>query len=222
MPSGFAFDRAGMPFGIARLKVDARGFAVPWFVDRRADRPDGEPDFRVMDPRRQKLAIKERRCWVCGLPIREKFFAFVVGPMCGVNRVSSEPPCHLACARWSARACPFLSHPKRIRDETNMPPNPSMAGVGIPRNPGVALLWICRAYKTFHHNGVLFDLGDPVAVEWIAEGREATRAEVMQSVVDGLPALRNMALMDGPDAIAELDGQIARFYREHLPKEPTP
>jgi hypothetical protein len=137
-----------MPTGIALLHTDTRGFPVPWFVDRKAPLHNGNPDFRIMDGDRFKLALRERRCWVCGLPIRDDVFAFVAGPMCGINRTSAEPPCHVACARWSARACPFLSFPKRTRDSTGLPGDASMAGLGITRNPGVAMLWLCSTYET--------------------------------------------------------------------------
>ena len=206
----FALDRSQMPPEIARLPVDTRGYVIPWFVDRRAPYINGNPDFRVMDPKHLKAAIRERRCWVCGGKIRAGSFAFVAGPMCGVNRTSAEPPSHIECARWSAKACPFLSFPKRIRDERNLPPA-MMAGHGIMRNPGVAMIWICESYETWRPpgGGVLFELGEPSAVEWIRQGREATLGEVMDSVESGLPLLRNQ-IFSREDTHA-LDAAIVRF-----------
>ena len=213
--TAFAFDRSQMPFGIGRLPVDGRGYVVPWFVDRRADR-GSQPDFRVADARKQKKAIQERRCWVCGLPIREPDFAFVAGPMCGVNRTSAEPPTHVECARWSARACPFLSFPKRVRDEVGLPVNRTVAGVGILRNPGVVMVWICRTYQTYRAGGVLFEIGEPSAVEWVCEGREATRSEVMESVRTGLPLLAAEANKEGPEAFRALT-RMSRDFSKWIP-----
>ena len=210
--TAFAFDREQMPFGVARLPVDARGYVIPWFVDRRADK-DGEPDFRVADSRKHKVAIRERRCWVCGLPIRNPEFAFVAGPMCGINRASSEPPCHIECARWSAKACPFLSFPKRVRDEVGLPENRTIAGVAIKRNPGVVMVWICRNYQTYRAGGLMFEIGEPSAVEWFAEGRTATRDEVLQSIATGIPILVKEANKEGPDALAALARMTLDFKR---------
>ncbi len=195
------------PSRIRRLKIDDRGYPIPWFVGY----IDGKPDFRVIEPGRIQAAVSQRRCWVCGEPIKVPNLAFVIGPMCAVNRVSSEPPSHAECAFWSARACPFLTRPNAKRREANMPEETSQAGIGIDRNPGVALVWITRKYRPFAvDNGVLFNIGEPHRVFWYAEGREATRAEVMHSIDTGLPLLKQMAAEDGPDAMRELDQYIAR------------
>jgi hypothetical protein len=207
------FDRSKMPLGIQRLTVDTRGYPVPWFVDKAAPYVNGNPDFRIMDGAHLKLAIRERRCWVCGMKLRDGPFAFLAGPMCGINRNNAEPPCHIECARWSAVACPFLSHPKRIRDTRDLPTSRSQAGVGIKRNPGVAMVWVCDDYETWRPpgGGVLFDLPDPLRVEWFCEGREATRAEVMESVETGLPLLLEPAARESPVACFELGRMTERF-----------
>jgi hypothetical protein len=132
--------------------------------------------------------------------------------MCTVNRVSAEPPSHLACAEYAARACPFLSKPNMRRNEVDMPEdhrNP--AGVMITRNPGVTALWVTRNYKLMRDgDGVLFLIGEPEDVYWYAEGRTATRAEVMASISSGLPLLEAEAIKDGPEAMEELLKCFAR------------
>jgi len=55
--------------------------------------------------------------------------------------------------------------------------------------------------------GTLLDVGDCHSVTWWAEGRPATRAEVLTSIVTGLPAL--MA-QDGRDPEA-WEGLARRF-----------
>lgn len=215
------FDRNEMPGGVQRLAVDGRGYPVPWFVDRAAPLVDGNPDFRIMDGKRFKTAIRERRCWVCGEPIRTKTAVFVAGPMCGINRTSAEPPCHSWCAEWSARACPFLTVPKRLRNERDLPNAVSQAGVGIKRNPGVTMLWESATYKTWKPagGGTLFNLGEPAAygVEWLREGRPATREEVLESVETGLPILLGDAARESAVACFEL-GRMTERFMAYLPE----
>jgi hypothetical protein len=197
-----------MPPRIARLPLDRRGYPVPWFVAY----IDREPDFRVVRPRGVDQALSESRCWICGQLMLDTRVAYVVGPMCAVNRTSAEPPSHRDCARYAARACPFLTRPHARRRENNLPENGGAPGLMIRRNPGVALVWITRQpLRVFEdgRGGRLFDIGEPVAAEWYAEGRSATRAEVMASIESGLPILRAEAEKDGADACAALDGLTA-------------
>ncbi len=212
-----------MPARIARLPRDHRGFPVPFFVQK-------QPlDFRVVEPRAFAACVKGRRCWVCGEPLG-RFFAFVAGPMCAVNRTSSEPPSHRECAEWSARACPFLTRPAMRRNAKGLPDHAAMPGFALERNPGVALLWVCREYKPFRvpagsggGAGVLLEMGEPTELLWSAQGRPATRLEVETSLASGLPALQ--ALCDGEEtererelARAELGRRLA-WVMERLPPE---
>jgi len=196
-----------MPPQIGRLRRDKRGYPVPWFVAW----VNGEPEFRAADQRNLVLAIKERRCWVCGSPISGPV-TFVIGPMCAINRTSAEPPSHMTCAVFSAKACPFLSMPKAHRRESNLPPEAvDPAGEMIRLNPGVTLLWTCKGYGIVQvENGVLFELRDPIDVQWFCEGRGATRDEIMASIDGGLPILQGMAEQESPDAVAELQRMVKR------------
>lgn len=182
---------------IAPLPVH-RGYPVPWFVGW----VNGEPEFRAMDGEKFVRAIRERLCWVCGQTIgsygkREPHpvYTFVAGPMCGINRTSAEPPCHLECARWSARNCPFLSKPHMVRRENDLPDHMESPGHSIRRNPGVSLLWSTAKYRPFSDGkgGTLLNMGEPTALEWWAEGKAATRAQVVASVESGLPILMEIA-----------------------------
>ena len=173
-----------IPPRIAKLPTDARGYPVPWFVAW----IDGAPDFRVVEQGRIGEAILDQRCWICGEKLG-RYLAFVIGPMCAVNRISSEPPSHRECAEFAARACPFLTMPKMKRNEKGLPEDyQAPAGVFIKRNPGVAVLWISESYHLIKdRGGVLFEVGKPVEVLWFAEGRKATRAEIMESITSGFP-----------------------------------
>ena len=38
-------------------------------------------------PGKREQSVKEKRCWICG-DKRGKYGAFVIGPMCAINRIS--------------------------------------------------------------------------------------------------------------------------------------
>lgn len=202
-----------MPPQIAARARDERGYPVPWFVAW----IDGKPEFRVADGEKLLQAVEFRRCWVCGRKIHDPTFAFVIGPMCAINRTIGEPPQHRECAEFSVRACPFLSIPTAKRREANMPvEGRDPAGFSIRRNPGACAIWLTKKYKldrpTVGEPGVLFRIGNPQSVHWYCEGRRATRDEVLHSIHTGLPILENMAAQDGPAAIVALREQ----YRNTL------
>jgi hypothetical protein len=201
-------DLPALPERMKRLPIDHRGFPIPWFV---ATLGNGERDFRVADERKKVVAIRKHLCWVCGEPLG-RFKAFVIGPMCAVNRVTSEPPCHLDCAEFSAKGCPFLARPRMRRNEKDLPTEAVDApGTMISRNPGVACIWVCNAFKRFAvGDGWLIRLEEPTQVKWLAEGREATREQVMASIQGGYSLLKEMADQEGPEAVSALEQQLAR------------
>jgi hypothetical protein len=203
-----------LPPRMRRLPVDHRGFPVPWFVAW----VDGEPQFPVADAAKIPTAVVKRRCWVCGGELG-RLNAYVVGPMCAVNMTSSEPPSHLECARFSARNCPFLTKPRMKRvGEENLPCGTvEPGGHMIRRNPGVTLVWISAdRVKPFPdgRGNVLFHIGRPHIVEWYAQGRPATREEVLESITTGLPILEGLARQDpDPDgAWLELEKRKAATF----------
>ncbi|HEY1492769.1 MAG TPA: hypothetical protein VGF35_09090 [Steroidobacteraceae bacterium] len=211
-----------LPARIARLPLDPRGYPIPWFVGEL----NGVRDFRTMDATKWRRAVKERRCWICGDPLGA-YLTFVVGPMCGVNRTSSEPPNHHECARWAVRNCPFLTRPQMVRreDEATEQANAENhgAGIGLPRNPGVTLLWTTRDYRLFNdgRGKPLIRLGDARELEWFAEGRAATRAEVAASVAGGVPSLMAMAeaqdQAEGAGAVKELTRMLDAYIGSYPP-----
>jgi hypothetical protein len=204
-----------MPQRIKDLPVSEKGFPVPWFVAW----IDGVPDFRVAQQARVAQAVRHKRCWICGQKLG-RYFAFVVGPMCIINRTVSEPPSHSDCAAFAATACPFLVSPRMRRREAGLPEDRIPApGQPIMRNPGAIAVWVTKSYEPFQaEGGALFSFGDPVDVMWFAEGREATRAEVQNSINSGLPLLREAAEQGGPEAVEELVRMTAHSVR-YLPVE---
>lgn len=196
-----------MPPRIARLPRDKHGRPVPWFVGW----IDDVPDFRVIRVDGILDAVRLRICWLCGDGLGANA-AFVIGPMCALNRVSAEPPSHRDCATYAAQACPFLITPGMRRRDSNMPEDATTPdGIMITRNPGVALVWVSRNWRMWTDLR-LFQVGDPIETRWYAEGREATRGEVLASIDSGLPLLRAEAERDPRPAaaFAELDRQHAR------------
>jgi hypothetical protein len=99
-----------IPPRMAKRPISDRGFPVPWFVAK----INGIWDFRAIEPGRIARAYNKNLCWLCGEPLG-KFVAFVIGPMCSINRISSEPPSHRDCAEYAVRACPFLTQPRAAR-----------------------------------------------------------------------------------------------------------
>jgi hypothetical protein len=233
-----AVARLTMPARITKLPIDERGYPVPKFVTwlkhgRPGDCPnypgcgcgtqsgphtcehyepcragEGKPDFRIANQEFLGRAVRQRLCWICGEQLG-RYLAFVIGPMCAINRVTAEPPSHLECARFAVQACPFLLHPGRRRNEEGLPEDiQEPAGIGIKRNPGVMLVWMTHIYKPFYApngNNVLFRLGEPGSLEFYARGRKATREEIMAAIDSGLPILRQMAETGGPEAVAMLE-----------------
>jgi hypothetical protein len=213
-----------LPRYMTRLPLDARGYPVPWFVqwfDEKGVGTEpgvGKPDFRIVDARRFRPAVRQDLCWLCGNRMGV-YRAYVIGPMCAVNRISGEPPSHRECAEFAAIACPFLSKPKAARRDAGLEALRDGGGSGveyspsgIARNPGVALVWITRdPIRIVRYEPVpLFNVGEPVETLWFAEGRRATRAEIMESITSGLPLLRGEAVLEGPKALAEFDVQVDR------------
>lgn len=190
-----------IPQRIRSLPVQ-NGYPVPWFVAKIGDKYD----FRISDSRKFAIAIKHRRCWICGEKLGS-YLAFPIGPMCAINRTISEPPSHTECAKWSIKACPFLAQRQDTRRDTNLPDNIKQpGGVAIARQPGATGLWITNKYDVWNvENGIIFKLGDPLEVLWFCEGREATREEVLKSIETGYPILLEAAQQESKFAVSKLE-----------------
>ncbi len=198
-----------IPDRMKKLPVSDKGFPVPFFATWEA----GKPDFRVVTAGKMSEAVRHGKCWICGEPLG-KFKAFVIGPMCGITRTISDPPSHRECATFAAKHCPFMANPAAKRNTRGLPDDAHDApGFGIKRNPGAVAVWVTRRYETFRPpgGGMLFDIGEPEAVEWYSNGRAATMAEVVGSVDSGINFLSDMANAEGAAAVAELERRRAAF-----------
>lgn len=205
-----------IPPNMAARPVDRRGFPVPyfvaWFDPAGAQVADGKgaPDHRVIDPAKLARCLKFSLCWLCGQPLG-KWRALVVGPMCLVNRTSAEPDCHVTCAEFAVRACPFLANDRARRNEIRPKPiDAAMSPAGHKRNPGVACIfahterWLKRIPQG--NRAPLFQMptGEPERLTFWANGERASRAQVMDSLDSGAVILRQAAELEGQEALTEL------------------
>jgi hypothetical protein len=207
-------DLPPLPENMKHLPI-FRSYPVPAFVHWLEN---GEPEFRILEPGYFVKAIRQSLCWVCGLPFTNRRRAFVIGPMCAINRISAEPPCHVECARFSAIGCPFMSRPHMVRREDNLPDGIHVQEGHVEHNPTVALVYHTRKFKVFNtKTGPLVEMDEPYDVEWYYQGRRATRDEVLGALVKGIAQLRDEALTHGPEAVTEMEKQIAYVLDNLVP-----
>jgi hypothetical protein len=208
-----------VPKRLAGMRRDHRGFIIPFFVawldQGQQRRPGtGAPDFRVVDPSAFAACVRFKLCWLCGQPLG-RHCAFVLGPMCVISRVNSEPPSHRDCAEYALKVCPFLTRPAMRRNPSSfeMPVVPA-AGEHSERNPGLMALWMSDGAAVWNADrgepGVLFTVNDPTEVVWWREGRLATKDEVTLGLAQAMPALEAQAAQQGAAAIKELERMAER------------
>jgi hypothetical protein len=198
-------------------------FFVAWFKEGTVQREGfGEPDFRVVDPQKMTSCVRLNLCWICGQPLG-RHHAFVLGPMCVVTRVTSEPGSHHDCALYALQVCPFLVHPTRRRNERPFQTEiVAAAGEHSTANPGIMALWMTNGQALpFQAQrgapGVLFHVSQPTVVTWWREGRLATRGDVSAALWAAEPRLRATCAVDGVSP-AEFDIMLGRAFG-YLPRE---
>jgi hypothetical protein len=158
---------------------------------------DGAPDFRIVAAGKVAEAVRFHRCFICGDELG-RWLTFAVGPMCTINRTAPEPSAHKDCALYAVQACPFLTRPGMRRREAGLPAGLAVEthapGATVAHNPGVTALWTTREQQPFADDkgGVLFRMGEPSEVLWYAEGRTATRAEVLEALEGEREVLRGL------------------------------
>jgi hypothetical protein len=208
-------DTVAMPARIKALPKDDRGYPVPYFVTWRGK----TPSFPEVDTRKLARCVRFKLCWICGQQLGA-FKAFVVGPMCVINRISSEPPSHRDCAIYALRVCPFLVNPRMRRvpfdgnDERRIKP----PGIMVERNPGTCVQWMTTSWQ-FHNapNGKLFAMNEPTEIVWWHEGREATAQQAADAFTDGAQLLLEVAHREAGEAgVVEITQAIAKA-RQLLP-----
>jgi hypothetical protein len=107
-----------------------------------------------------------------------------------------------------------------VRREDEQPLN-AAAGFAIRRNPGVAMLWITREFELFRppagNEGLLIQMGTPDSVEWWAEGKPATREQVLHSIDEGLSNLEAIARQEkgGLEALANARSRFEKWIPQN-------
>lgn len=198
-------DLLDMPDRMQGRPIDHRGFPVPWFVTRTT--PEGLHDFQRVDASRKDEALRLRKCWVSGEPLG-RLSAFVLGPMCIVNRIASDPPVIAEIGEWSARICPFLSRPLAHRP-SERPSDDVTPGVPVDSNPGLCAVWVTKSFVV-QRDG-LIRVGDPERVSWWREGREVTGSPEAQLVFERRVAtLASLAAAEGEEALTAFLTQLDR------------
>ena len=135
---------------LAHLPRDRRGLPIPFTA--LADDGTGTPDFRVLDVERVRQCVENNLCGVCGRQ-NGHWLAFIGGPACRDNRLFRDPPMHVPCAEFSAKACPFISREgfKYARKLPNAPEgmamtlDPHMAA--HQARPPEMFLFVTRRYR---------------------------------------------------------------------------
>lgn len=96
-----------LPATMQGLSKDKRGYVIPWSV---VIKPDGTPDFRVIDTAKSRRALVYRLCHMCGTPHNDDM-AFIGGPVSAKSHAYIDGPTHIDCAHYALQVCPFLAAP---------------------------------------------------------------------------------------------------------------
>jgi hypothetical protein len=101
-----------VPNFLSHLKIDERGYPIPFFVAY----VNGKPDFRMLEVTKQKQCVEKKLCSICGKKLFEYQY-FITGPMGLKNGTHSDPPSHRECAEYSMNICPHLYFEKADRND---------------------------------------------------------------------------------------------------------
>jgi len=102
-----------IPPQLAHLKIESRGYPVPYFVGI----IDGEPNFKFLNERKQHECMEHHLCGICGKKLYKDYSYFISGPIGLRNAVSTDPAMHRVCAEFALESCPHLKFQKAIRKE---------------------------------------------------------------------------------------------------------
>lgn len=104
-----------VPKQLAHLKIDSRGYPIPYFVSW----IDGKPEFRFLEQDRLDMILERKVCHICGKKLPQDFFYFIAGPWGLHNKISTDAPMHRLCAEFSLVACPHLYLQKAERRDND-------------------------------------------------------------------------------------------------------
>lgn len=126
-----------IPARMAKLKLDARGYPVPFIVLVDAA---GIAQFTINDGRKTELARRLNLCGICGTKLFRGHW-FVGGPISALHLhgVYFDGPLHSECARFALQVCPWLAAPKYAKriEDARMKPENVPEGIGQLVDPTV-------------------------------------------------------------------------------------
>jgi len=100
-----------IPNFLKHLKVDKRGYPIPFFVPWK----NGQPDFMYQDAEKQKLTTEKHLCHICGKKLHKDYHYFISGIHGLTNQVASDAAMHRECAEYSLQVCPHMLYQKAER-----------------------------------------------------------------------------------------------------------
>lgn len=145
-----------IPFNLSKNDRDRRGFPIPFIVYR--DKM-GTAHFTVDDVAKLNQALAEKRCGLCGKPLKLGHLWLISGPESAFSDegLFTVPPAHADCARYSVQICPYLAAPKysrliedrtlnadalddmaAVHNDQIAPPRPSL--IVVARTSGIKLI----------------------------------------------------------------------------------
>ena len=103
--------RVPIPKELSHLKLDVRGYPIPYFVPIF----NGKPEFRFASPVKVMECAERHLCGICGKKLHKEAMYFIGGPMSFKNGVSTDAPMHRVCAEFSMAVCPYIFFEKTDR-----------------------------------------------------------------------------------------------------------
>jgi hypothetical protein len=83
-----------IPEFLSHLKVDPRGYPVPFFVKIL----DGVPQWQYQSDQKRYMAVERHLCHICGKKLHKDYFYFISGPHGLKNKTCSDAAMHRDCA----------------------------------------------------------------------------------------------------------------------------
>ena len=97
-----------VPDSLAGFKKDKYGNVINFTAKTDSD---GNPIFLVADEQKRWLCAKDRLCGICGQKLGETMVGIAGAKIAEAKKFEfDEAFMHEECARYAARACPFLGH----------------------------------------------------------------------------------------------------------------
>lgn len=126
--------------------------------------PDGTPDFRVLDPVKTEVCLRERGCGICGV-LLDPEIVFTGGPLCREGHIFTDPAMHEECARYAYAVCPYLlgdkGHTQNFKPKQNGPQQFSACPHASNIRPEKMFLFFTTGYRLGRLGTLIVALSDP-------------------------------------------------------------